>query len=68
MGALTDPQNKLIYQMHQYLDSDGSGTSTTCVNSTIFANRLVDATNWLKKNNKLGMIGEVCRRAHSLRE
>ena len=44
--------------MHQYLDSDGSGTSATCVNSTIFANRLVAATNWLRTNKKLGIIGE----------
>jgi endoglucanase len=53
MGDLTDPENKILYQvrselgqvsqhiiddcvqMHQYLDSDGSGTSSTCVNSTI---------------------------------
>jgi hypothetical protein len=41
---LKDPQNKLIYQMHQYLDSDGSGTSTTCVSATIFKERLQAAT------------------------
>jgi len=58
MGALVDPQNKLIYQMHQYLDSDGSGTSATCVNNTIFANRLVAATTWLRTNKKQGIIGE----------
>lgn len=58
MGALTDPLNKLIYQMHQYLDSDGSGTSATCVSSTIFQERLVDATNWLRTNGKIGLIGE----------
>jgi len=58
MGALTDPQNKLVYQMHQYLDSDGSGTATTCVNSTIGSTRLVAATNWLRQNKKQGIIGE----------
>ncbi|KAF2150388.1 glycoside hydrolase family 5 protein [Myriangium duriaei CBS 260.36] len=58
MGALTDASNKLIYQMHQYLDSDSSGTSATCVNSTILADRLVDATNWLRTNKKKGLIGE----------
>lgn len=58
MAALVDPEHKLIFQMHQYLDSDGSGTSTTCVNSTIFENRLVDATAWLRANKKRGMIGE----------
>ena len=44
MGALTDPQNKIIYQMHQYLDSDGSGTSATCVSSTIGQERIQAAT------------------------
>ncbi|KAF2220245.1 glycoside hydrolase superfamily [Elsinoe ampelina] len=58
MGALKDPSNKLIYQMHQYLDSDASGTSTTCVNSTIFVDRLQDATKWLRANKKKGLIGE----------
>ena len=58
MGALTDPSNKLVYQMHQYLDSDGSGTSTACVSSTIGSERLVAATNWLRQNGKVGIIGE----------
>jgi len=55
---LKDPQNKLIYQMHQYLDSDGSGTSEACVSSTIFKERLQAATQWLKDNKKQGVIGE----------
>ncbi|KAF2083299.1 glycoside hydrolase family 5 protein [Saccharata proteae CBS 121410] len=70
MGDITDPNDKLLYQMHQYLDSDGSGTSGTCVNSTIGADRLKDATAWLKNNNKQGIIGEfaggnnnVCKQA-----
>lgn len=58
MGALSDPQDKLVYQMHQYLDSDGSGTSETCVSTTIGQERLVAATQWLKDNNKKGLIGE----------
>jgi endoglucanase len=58
MGSLTDPSNNLVYQMHQYLDTDGSGTSATCVSSTIGAERLVAATNWLRANGKVGIIGE----------
>lgn len=58
MADLTDSADKIIYQMHQYLDSDGSGTSETCVSSTIGSERLEAATQWLKDNNKLGMIGE----------
>jgi endoglucanase len=58
MLKLKDPQNKLVFQMHQYLDSDGSGTSATCVSSTIFQERLVAATKWLRDNKLQGVIGE----------
>ncbi|KAF9639404.1 putative glycoside hydrolase family 5 protein [Lasiodiplodia theobromae] len=58
MGSLTDPQDKLIYQMHQYLDSDSSGTNEACVSTTIGKERLEAATNWLKENNKKGLLGE----------
>ncbi|KAA8906644.1 endoglucanase [Sphaerosporella brunnea] len=56
---LTDPNNNLAYEMHQYLDSDGSGTSPTCVSSTIGAERLAAATAWLQANNKKGFLGEI---------
>lgn len=45
--------------MHQYLDSDGSGTSPTCVSNTIGAERLQDATTWLQQNNLKGFLGEI---------
>ena len=54
--------------MHQYLDSDGSGTSATCVNTTIGSTRLVDATNWLRENGKKGMIGEYAGAVNSVCE
>lgn len=68
MGSLTDSADKLIYQMHQYLDSDGSGTSETCVSSTIGSTRLVDATNWLRTNGKKGLIGEYAGAVNSVCE
>jgi endoglucanase len=58
MGSLTDPYDKIVYEMHQYLDSDGSGTSSTCVSSTIGAERIADATAWLQENNFKGILGE----------
>lgn len=62
MGALTDPaangSSKLIYQMHQYLDVDGSGTHQECVSSTIFSERLKAATQWLRETGNKGLIGE----------
>jgi len=44
--------------MHQYLDSDGSGTSDQCVDATIGSSRLLAATAWLKSNNKKAILGE----------
>ncbi|KAI6826464.1 endo-beta-1,4-glucanase [Hortaea werneckii] len=58
MVDLKDPNDKILYEMHQYLDSDGSGTSTTCVSSTIGSERLKAATEWLRANGKKGLLGE----------
>lgn len=68
---LTDSvADRLVYQMHQYLDSDGSGTSATCVSTDIGVQRVVGATEWLRANGKTGFLGEfagganeVCREA-----
>ncbi|KAL7276380.1 hypothetical protein RUND412_000617 [Rhizina undulata] len=56
---LVDPNDNFAYEMHQYLDSDGSGTSETCVSSTIGAERLQAATAWLEANGKKGFLGET---------
>ena len=68
--ALTDPKDKIVYQMHQYLDSDSSGTSESCVSAQIGVQRVVGATAWLRANKKVGFLGEfaggantVCRQA-----
>jgi endoglucanase len=57
--GLTDPNNNFAIEMHQYLDSDSSGTSGTCVSSTIGAERLAAATQWLKDHNLKGFLGEI---------
>ncbi|PVF96643.1 putative cellulase precursor [Serendipita vermifera] len=57
--SLSDPKNNFAIEMHQYLDSDGSGTSPTCVSSTIGVERLQAATAWLKANNLKGFLGEI---------
>ncbi|CAK5263021.1 unnamed protein product [Mycena citricolor] len=58
-GNITDPNHNVAIQMHQYLDSDGSGTNPTCVSPTIGAERLQAATSWLKANNLKGFLGEI---------
>jgi endoglucanase len=68
LSALTDPQNKIVYEMHQYLDSDGSGTSEDCVSATIGSERIADATAWLKSEGKLGILGEFAGGSNSVCE
>ena len=58
LASLADPQDKIVYEMHQYLDTDGSGTSAACVSSNIGIQRVVGATDWLKQNRKVGILGE----------
>jgi endoglucanase len=58
LKGLTDTEDKIVYEMHQYLDADSSGTSETCVSSTIGKERLESATAWLQTNNLKGFIGE----------
>ncbi|KAJ9133874.1 Glycoside hydrolase family 5 protein [Pleurostoma richardsiae] len=64
--SLSDSENKIIYEMHQYLDSDGSGTSDSCVSSDIGVQRVSGATAWLKANGKLGVLGEFAGGANSV--
>jgi endoglucanase len=66
LAALRDPENKLVYQMHQYLDSDGSGTSTACVSTQVGVQRVIGATNWLWQNGKVGLLGEFAGGANSV--
>jgi endoglucanase len=68
LSALIDPENKIIYEMHQYLDSDGSGTSDTCVSSTIGSERLAAATAWLKSSGTKAILGEFAGGANSVCE
>ena len=39
LAGLTDSADLLIYEMHQYLDSDNSGTSNVCVSTTVGVDR-----------------------------
>ncbi|HEV8605795.1 MAG TPA: glycoside hydrolase family 5 protein, partial [Tepidisphaeraceae bacterium] len=60
MLNIVDPANNFAFDVHQYLDSDGSGTSATILNNdpTIGVQRLTAFTNWLKTNNRRGFLGE----------
>ncbi|KAK2760269.1 hypothetical protein FQN54_002337 [Arachnomyces sp. PD_36] len=58
LKKLTDPSSRTVFEMHQYLDKDGSGTSEECVSETIGRERLASATAWLEENGQVGVLGE----------
>ncbi|UJR38840.1 hypothetical protein I4U23_031505 [Adineta vaga] len=55
-GFNGDPINNFVFEMHQYLDSDSSGTHQTC--RTNCSNSLQAATTWLTTNGFKGFLGE----------
>ena len=58
MADIHDPLNNWAIEMHQYLDSDSSGTHDTCVSKTVGSQRLTRATAWLEENGLRGFLGE----------
>ncbi|MBW2529240.1 MAG: glycoside hydrolase family 5 protein [Deltaproteobacteria bacterium] len=58
MGGVVDPLGHFAFEMHQYLDSDSSGTSDVCVSATIGSERMQAATTWLRQHGNLGFLGE----------
>lgn len=63
--AITDPANKVAFEVHQYLDSDYSGTHSTCVSTSIGADKLKSFTDWLRAHHKIGFLGEFGAAANS---
>ena len=59
MLKIDDPQNNTLFEVHQYLDSDSSGTLGTCVSTTIGRERLGGFVKWLRDNGKKGFVGEL---------
>ncbi len=58
MLNIVDSLNNYAYEVHQYLDSNSSGTSATCVSTAVGTDRLKSFTSWLRTHNKQGFLGE----------
>jgi len=58
MLNVKDPANNYIYEVHQYLDSDGSGTHENCTSSSIGSQDLSGFTSWCKTNKKRAILAE----------
>ncbi|ORX97100.1 glycoside hydrolase family 5 protein [Clohesyomyces aquaticus] len=55
LTQLKDSASNLAFDIHEYLDSDYSGTHAPCANG---AAKLAGVTSWLKQNNYKAMITE----------
>ena len=66
MTAITDPGNHFAFEVHQYLDPDSSGTSSTIVSPTIGSERLAGFTDWLRRSGYEGFLGEFAVSADSI--
>jgi endoglucanase len=59
MLNIVDSADNLLFEAHQYLDADSSGSSDQCVSTTIGSERLAAFVKWLRDNGKKGFIGEL---------
>jgi len=58
MVGVVDPGNNFAFEVHQYMDSDHSGTSPDCVGPTEGSKDLAVFTDWLRSHNFKGFLGE----------
>lgn len=59
LAKLRDPANQMVFEAHQYLDRDSSGTKPECgKNEEVGVRRLEGFTRWLRENGKTGFLGE----------
>lgn len=58
LQAINDPADRIAFEVHQYLDSNYSGTSGECQSEQIGVQKLQGFTQWLKKHGKRGFLGE----------
>jgi endoglucanase len=58
MSGFRDPGRNFVFELHQYLDSDSSGTKPDCVDATVGRRRLAGVTQWLRQQHAKGFLAE----------
>ena len=58
MLKLADPGHNYLFDVHQYLDADSSGTKPSIVSPTIGSERLREFTLWCRQHHRRGFLGE----------
>ena len=56
--GVNDPLNNFAFEVHQYLDSDGSGSHANVVSATAGVERLTAITNWAESTGNKLFLGE----------
>lgn len=59
MLGVRDPKRNYMYDVHQYLDKDSSGTHTDAVRETIGRERLEKFTTWCRNHKQRAFLGET---------
>ncbi|MDR3710687.1 MAG: glycoside hydrolase family 5 protein [Capsulimonadaceae bacterium] len=58
MNKIDDPINNTLFEVHQYLDEDNSGTHPDAISATIGSERLASFTKWCRATGKRAFLGE----------
>lgn len=58
MLKVKDPANNFAYDVHQYFDSDFTGTSAACQNADIGIATLTPVTEWSRQHGQRAFLGE----------
>jgi len=58
MLQIVDPADKVVFEVHQYLDPKGAGETPDCVGPQVGVEALSGFTAWLKQHKKRGFLGE----------
>ena len=59
MIKVQDPANNFTYEVHEYFNYDGSGTTTDTVSAAEAVATMVNFTAWLRQNHRTGFLGEI---------
>jgi endoglucanase len=59
MLNIEDPANNFAYEVHQYFNSDFTGTTADCQSIDIGIATLTPFTQWARKHHQRGLLGEI---------
>lgn len=59
MLKVVDPLNHCVFEVHQYLDKDSSGTKPEAVSEKVGRERLQRFTEWCRTHQRRGFLGET---------